>query len=270
MSFGSEFVFTLFTNDHDLAVRAEQAGINRIGLDLEVIDKHLRQDRKKCWISDHELHQAQDLRNTLNHAKFFTRTNPIHAHSREEIDTLIDAGVEVLMLPMFRTLKEASTFLDLVQGRATTVLLVETAAAAMRTHELVKLDGLNEIHIGLNDIHIDMKLRNHFEVLTSGLLDMLADTVLTAGLPFGFGGLGRLDDSRLPIASELIYPQYARLGATRALVSRVYTSPDYHEIDLCAEMKKSRNMLDYWSQQSKDTLDEEWQRLRRKVHDWNA
>ena len=35
MSYGDDFILTLFTNDVELARRADDAGVNRIGLDLE-------------------------------------------------------------------------------------------------------------------------------------------------------------------------------------------------------------------------------------------
>ena len=39
MSYASEFVLTLFTNDAALATAADQAGVERIGIDMEQIGK---------------------------------------------------------------------------------------------------------------------------------------------------------------------------------------------------------------------------------------
>lgn len=270
MSYGSDFVLTLFTNDPGLARAGNDAGIDRIGLDLETIGKQKRQDPAKAWISDHEIHQLQEIREVLSGAALFTRTNPIHASSRDEIDQLIDHGVQVLMLPMFRTIKEAATFVDLVDGRATVSLLVETASAAMRLREIVKLPGVDEVHFGLNDMYLDMNLSNHFEVLASGLLDMLADIVSSAGIPFGFAGIGRVEDKRLPMPPGLIYAQYPRLGATRALVARVFYSPDYRDIDLPREIGAARNALDRWYKAGKEEQELALESLRRKVTGWVA
>lgn len=270
MSYGNDFVLTLFTNNPDLAKAGNDAGINRIGLDLEKIGKEHRQDSSKTWISNHQAHELQAVRDKLTRAALFTRTNPIHPGSLDEINYLIDQGVEVLMLPMFRTVKEAATFIELVKGRALVSLLVETAAAAMRLHEITKLSGIDEIHIGLNDLYLDMKLSNHFEMLTSGLVDMLSDIVLTAGIPFGFAGIGRVNDSRLPIPGDLIYAQYPRLGATRALVSRVFYSPDFRTLNLTNEVNAAREALDQWhlagTQKQADALT----LLRTKVTHWTV
>ncbi len=270
MSYGNDFVLTLFTNDPGLAQTADKAGIDRIGLDLERIGKKDRQDANKSWISNHQKHELQIIRNQLTQAALFARTNPIHAGSRREIDYLVDQGVAVLMLPMFRTVKEAATFIELVNGRSQVSLLVETAAAAMRLRDIIQLPGIDEIHFGLNDLYLDMKLSNHFEVLTSGLLDMLADIVLSAEIPFGFAGIGRVNDSRLPIPGDLIYAQYPRLGATRALVSRVFYSPDFRALNLMQEVTAARSALDHWHQAGTQAQTVALASLRAKVTTWAA
>ncbi len=246
MSYGSEFVLTLFTNDPELARRADKAGVNRIGIDLERIGKAARQDRAKCWISNHEIHQIEPLLEVLNNASLFARINPIHDQSEDEINSLIKAGVETLMLPMFRTAKEAACFIRYIDGRAKASLLLETAGAAERIEQIVQLNGVDEIHIGLNDLHLDLGLRTHFELLYSDLIATLSKTVRQAGISFGFGGIGRVSDHRLPIPSDLVYAQYPRLQADRALVSRTFTQPDYRRLDLKKEVSAFRKRMDEW------------------------
>ncbi|MBN1805696.1 MAG: hypothetical protein JW837_10625 [Sedimentisphaerales bacterium] len=246
MSYGDDFILTLFTNDAELARRADEAGINRIGLDLERIGKAERQKYLKTWISDHQEHQLPALRQTLKNSKLFARTNPIHAGSREEIDRLIHSGVEVLMLPMFKTAQEAGKFVEFIAGRAEVSLLVETAAAAARIEEIVNLQGIDEIHIGLNDLYLSIGLKSHFELLGSRLMAFLSGVVVESGIPFGFGGIGRLADERLPMPSDLVYAQYPRLKADRALVSRVFLTPDYNKLDLKYEVELFRHRMDEW------------------------
>lgn len=246
MSYGDDFILTLFTNDVELARRADEAGVNRIGLDLEKIGKAERQRHLRTWLSDHEEHQLPALRQTLKKAQLFARTNPIHSGLREEIDRLIQGGVEVLMLPMFKTTQEAGTFIELVAGRAKVSLLLETAAAAARIQEITKLQGIDEIHIGLNDLYLSLGLKNHFELLASRLMDFLSEVVVEAGIPFGFGGIGRVGDGRLPIPSDLVYAQYPRLRADRALVSRVFVTPDYTNLNLKYEVDSFRHRMNEW------------------------
>lgn len=262
---GQDFVLTLFTNDPELARRADLAGIDRIGLDLEKIGKSGRQDARRCWISDHEEHEIHAVRRSLSRSRLFARTNPIHPGSGAEIARLIDAGVGVLMLPMFTTVAEAARFIELVDRRATVSLLLETAAAAARVDDLVALEGVDEIHVGLNDLHLSLGLGSHFELLTSSLMDGLSRAVRDAGIPFGFGGVGRFGDDNLAIPADLLYAQFARLGADRALVSRVFVSPDYRKLDLPAEVAQLRARLDHWFGGSPEALAEALSGLKARV-----
>lgn len=268
--FGQRFVFTLFTNDPGLASAADGAGVNRIGVDLERLDKDKRQDPSKCWVTDHRIDEIPALRESLSQAQLFARSNPMHEESGAEIERLIAMGVQVIMLPYFRTVEEARRFVGLIDGRAEASLLVETAASAIRIEELVRLDGVDEIHVGLNDLRIDLGMRNHFEVLCSPFLDMLAGVVRDAGIPFGFGGLGRVSDNSLPIPPQLIYPQYPRLGADRALVARVFHAPDYRCIDFTAEMDLARGTLDAWYQRSLMDQTRQNDVLKEEIRAWQA
>lgn len=261
MSYGNDFVLTLFTNDSELARRADEAGINRIGLDLEMLGKAERQQHLNTWISDHTEEQLPSLRQALKKAKLFVRTNPPHPGLRDEIDRYIEIGAEVLMLPMFHTAAEAADFISYVEGRAEVSLLIETAAAAVRIDDIVRLKGIDEIHIGLNDLHLDLGLKSHFELLRHQFMNTLSDIVHGAGIPFGFGGIGRVKDDRLPIPSDLIYAQYLRLRADRALVSRVFTSPDYTRLDLNQEVAAFRNRMDEWHARPQQDLREAWDKL---------
>ena len=264
MDFGSDFVLTLFTNQPTIAKQADEAGVNRIGLDLERLGKENRQDNR-CWISDHKIEEFMAIKRELSHAQLFARTNPIHEHLKREIDTCIEIGVKVIMLPMFESAVEAAQFVDWVAGRAKVYLLVETPAAAMRIHDIVRVEGVDEIHVGLNDMYLGMGLKSHFEVLVSDLMDMLANVIHDAGIPFGFGGIARLNDESLPVPADLVYAQFARLSATRALVSRVFLQPDPKQIDMNQEIKILRERLNFWITAGQEQINLAHRELRQLV-----
>ena len=67
--------------------------------------------------------------------------------------------------------------------------------------------------------------------------------MLDAGLPLGIGGIGRLGDTSVPVAPDLVYAQHARLGASAALIARSFLAPG---IDLAAEVRRTRERLAYW------------------------
>jgi len=265
MSYGTDFVLTLFTDDPALARRADAAGIDRIGLDLEKYGKDERQDARRTWISDHREKDLPAVAATLDKAQVFVRTEPVHDGLRAQIDRVIAMGAQVLMLPYFRETREAARFIEFVDGRATACLLIETAQAAARVRDIVRLEGVDEIHVGLNDLYLTLGLDSHFEVLASPVMEMLSDVVCGAGIPFGFGGVGRLGDPRLPVSSDLVYAQHPRLRSTRALVSRVFLSPDPAAVDIAAEVARLRARLDYWASRPVEELSAAREAVRREA-----
>ena len=249
MSYGAQFVLTLFTNDAALAALGDAGGVDRIGVDMERIGKGQRQGHLATWISDHAEGDLARIRPALSRARLFTRCNPVHAGLRAEIDRLIAAGVCVIMLPYFKTVAEAAAFVRFVDGRAHPVLRVETAEAAAVIAELCRIDGVSEIHIGLNDMRLSLGWPSHFHVLVSDFLERICEPVLTAGHRLGIGGLGRAHDNDLPVPADLVVAQVARLHATASLVSRSFFRAPA-PADLVAEFARLRAYLDECAAQS--------------------
>jgi HpcH/HpaI aldolase/citrate lyase family len=239
-------VLTLWTDDPALARRADEAGIDRVGVDLERLGKAERQRGLGTWISPHELGSLPTLRAALSRARLFARVNPVNRATAAEVDAVLDAGAEVLMLPMFSSAGEVDRFAEIVGGRAEIVLLLERAAAARDIDAIVALDAVGEVHVGINDFTLDLGLANRFLALTHELTDHVADRVRAAGRRFGIGGIGRVSDTDVPVAPDLIYAQYARLGATAALVSRAFLRPDPAAVDLVGEVALARRRLARW------------------------
>jgi 2-keto-3-deoxy-L-rhamnonate aldolase RhmA len=249
------FVLTLWTDDPDLAREADEAGIDRIGVDLETHGKSQRQAGRGTWISSHEVASLPAIRQGLVNARLFARVNPVSPASAAEIERLLSVGVQVLMVPMFRTAEEVATFAAMVDGRATVVPLVETTDAAADIERIVAIPAIGEIHVGINDLALALGARNRFEVLDSVLVERLSNTVRAAGLRFGIGGIGRIGDTSLPIPPDLLYAQYARLGATAALLSRAFTSGPRVNGELVREVAASRARLEHWHRASATELD---------------
>ena len=148
------------TNSEDVAHIAEEAGVDRIFVDMEYIGKTDRQGGMDTVQSRHTADDVRRLAQCLNKAELFVRVNPIHEKtdeynsSKEEIDEAIEAGADLLMLPYFKTAEEVQTFVKYVNGRAKTVLLVETPEAAAIAEDLVQIPGIDEMFIGLNDLSL--------------------------------------------------------------------------------------------------------------------
>ena len=248
MNLGDRFRFTLFTNAPVLAAEADSAGIDRVGPDLERLGKIERQGGMGRWVSDHSEEEMPAVFEVLHRASRFVRCNPPYSGLADEIDRLIVHGAQTIMLPHFHTVDEAGNFVHAVNGRARTVLLVETVSAAAKVAQLCRIDGVDEIHFGLNDLSLDLGVSNQFAVLCSAFLEDACAALTARGFPFAVGGVGRAFDVSLPVPSELVYAQYARLGATGALLSRVFFN-GLQEAQLAQEISKTRERLNYWSRQ---------------------
>ena len=262
---GRQFGFFLMTNDPDLALEAERAGVERIGPDLEILGKENRQGHFDSRISRHTMEDVGRIRNVLTRSQVFVRINPVHSYTRNEIERALDAGAEVIMLPMFREAKEASQFIAMVRGRATPILLVETPEAMMRIDEILAVEEIREVHFGLNDLHLGLKLHSHFEVLCSDLMDGLAGAVKKQSLPYGFGGVARVHDPSLPIPPDQVIGELVRLGASQALISRYFFPRSSESFDFKEEIRRIRERIAYWQVVDPENILRNRQALRESV-----
>lgn len=206
------------TNDPARAAAAAAAGVDRIMVDLEINGKVERQGHLDTVISRHTLADVERVRLVVPRGRLNVRVNPIDQGSRAEIDEVIRLGADVLMLPMFKTVGEVDTFIELVGGRCRTCLLLETGEALARARQIVERPGVQEVHVGLNDLHLSLGLDFMFEILSGGLLDYLAQLCDQAGVDFGFGGIARVGTGQVPAAG--IIGEHARLGSTAVILSR--------------------------------------------------
>ena len=264
--FGDEFRFTLIANDPALAARADEAGVDRIGVDIERLHKSNRQGHiATARISDHELSDLDRLVPAVHRAALFARLNSSHAGSAKEVDAALAHGARVLMLPFFTTANEVDCFVRLVARRAEIVLLLETAAAVVRLHDILAVPGIDEVMVGLNDLHLSASVTNPFELVASDLMTMVSEAVQGRGLRFGFGGLARAGDDALPIPSDLVLAQHARLGSTSAWLSRSFFGPAPSSVDFDIEMARLRERLTFWAAQPPAALLSERDALRRRL-----
>ena len=214
------------TNDPDVAVIAERYGVDRIWVDMEFIGKRLRQGSMDTVQSHHTIEDIRTIRAAVQRSEVLVRINPIHAATQDygssvwEIDAAIEAGADVLMLPYFKTVDEVRMFLALVHGRVKTMLLVETPEAVAVIDEILALDGIDEIHIGLNDLSLGYGQKFMFQLLADGTVERLCLKFREKGIPYGFGGIAALGKGMLP--AERVIREHYRLGSTRVILSRSF------------------------------------------------
>ena len=232
----------IITNDVKLAKHAQNCGIERIMIDLETIGKQERQGHLNTVISSHSFQDISNIKKVLTRSKLLVRINPINENSKEEIEKVISLGADIVMLPMFKTVKEVATFIRYINNRAIVCLLLETAQALVRIDDILKLKGINEIHIGLNDLHLSMGLTFMFELLSGGIVEYLSKKIIAKNIKFGFGGIARLGQGK--VDSALILSEHYRLNSSMVILSRDFKGymENYEDIiekiDLKEEVEK--------------------------------
>ena len=217
------------TNNPLVALIGEQCGVDRLWVDMEWMGKDERQpgDTVKSY---HTLQDISNLRKVLTKSQLMTRVNPIHDGSKEEIRESIDRGAEVVMLPMWKTVDEAKRFVDFVDGRATVNLLLETREAWSILNEVVTIPGIDEIYVGLNDLHLSLHKTFMFEMLADGTVDEICGVLKTNKIKYGFGGIGRIGGGMLP--ADHILADHVRLGSKMVILSRTFCNTNLiHDLD---------------------------------------
>ena len=208
------------TNDADVALIAQKYGVDRVWIDLETLGKEERQKGLDAVKSHHSVDDIRRIKPLLTSSEMLVRVNHWFNGSVGEINAVIDAGADMIMLPYWKTIDEVQQFVDTVDGRCKTTLLLETKEAVDIVDDVLRIPGVDEIHIGLNDLHLSYGLDFMFELLVNGTVEALCDKFKAVGIPYGFGGIAKIGDGAVP--AEKIILEHYRLGSTRAILSRTF------------------------------------------------
>lgn len=208
------------TNKREIAQLAESCGVDRIFVDLELLGKAERQGHLDTVISRHSMEDVSVIRDSISSSELLVRADPIHDGSKAQIDEVIKRGADVVMLPMFTTVEEVKRFVECVDGRAKVCLLLETPQAMCRVDDIASVPGVDEIHIGLNDLHLGLHLDFMFELLSDGIVEYLCKKIEQHHIPYGIGGIARIGYGMLP--AERIICEHYRLHSSMAILSRSF------------------------------------------------
>ncbi len=214
------------TNRVDVAKAAQSAGVDRIFVDMEYIGKSDRQGGMDTVQNMHTIDDVKALRKVLTTTTLHVRCNPVHdatddyPSTEDEINSIIEAGADVIMLPFFQNAQQVRRFISAVGGRVKTNLLVETPESAENIDEILEIDGIDEIHIGLNDLHLGYGMTFMFELVADGTVQKLCEKISKKNISYGFGGVARVGTGTLP--AECILGEHYRLGSERVILSRAF------------------------------------------------
>lgn len=209
------------TNEPEIAAAAQAAAVDRVFLDLELRGKEERQANLDTVISHNSIEDVARLRAALHETELLVRVNSLYDGSKAEIDRVIADGADIVMLPYFQSAQEVESFIHIVGGRAKVCLLCETPQAVEHLDEILDLNGIDEVHIGLNDLHLGYHMTFMFELLANGTVDALCEKFRKKGVAYGFGGVGR-PGSVVALPAERILAEHYRLGSQMVILSRAF------------------------------------------------
>ena len=218
--------FMFITNNPEIAKVAQDTGVKRVWVDLEILGKEERQPGMNTVKSGHTLEDVSAVKSVLTNSELLVRVNSLYHKSNFEINEVIARGAYMIMLPYFKTVDEVDRFLEIVGGRVKTTLLFESKESIENIDEIIAHGGFDEAHIGLNDLHLSYGLTFMFELLSNGMVEYICNKFKNAGIPYGFGGIAKIGEGLLP--AERVIAEHYRLGSTRAILSRSFCDTQFN------------------------------------------
>ena len=234
--------FMMIISNPDIAKFVADYDNVTIFVDLEVLGKKERQGHLDTVKSSLKFSDVIDIRKAAPNSNMLVRINPMNINTKNEIDLVIKSGANSIMLPMFSSYEEVHTFIKMVDGRAKAIPLFETSRSIEILPEIISKLELEQLHIGLNDLHIDQGKNFLFEPLSDGFLEKAAEAIDKSNIKFGIGGVARAGDGLL--SPEYILGEHVRHGSSVAILSRTFhknaetVDQLINSIDFNLELKK--------------------------------
>ena len=246
------------TNDPAFARRCDALAGFRLWVDLERLGKAERQAGRNTFISAHSLEDVGRIKRVLRRSPLMVRVNPLNDGTPAEVEAVLSAGADQLMLPMFTKARHLLDFTQLVGGRVPVVALLETGAALECLDEWITTPGLSEVYVGLNDLHLSLGHRFMFEPLALGLVDQVAAAAKHQGLRFGFGGIARLGEGSL--SGRDVLAEHLRLGSQAVILSRTFHRGDVEAV-FESEVARLREAEIELGERSRDKVEADRRRI---------
>jgi 2-keto-3-deoxy-L-rhamnonate aldolase RhmA len=227
----------LFENEPEAARQYLQAGITSFLVDLELLGKDQRQLGFDTEIRPGTLRDLQRIA-ALPGTTAWCRINRFGAHTPEEVERALDAGADILILPMAESLAEIDAYLRLLDRRCRAGIMIETQACAALAGELGQLP-LDYAFFGLNDFAISRGGGLIFNALADGSVEAVSKAL--PGIHFGVGGLTDINRGS-PIRSARLLEEMERLGCRFTFLRRSFRRDSrlVHPAEIVAGIR------DYW------------------------
>lgn len=228
----------LFTTNSELAICAQRGNVYSIIIDWESKGKNARQRGHDLEINIDTSVDLLRIREKTS-LPITVRINALDKDSGLEINKAINLGASIIMLPMAKSGLEVEKFLTLVNGRAKTLVQIETMELATDIQALCKLSW-DYAYIGLNDLMLSRKGTYIWEALEDGVVEDICR--LLKGRVYGFGGVTVVDGG-VPLKCRLLMHEYIRLGCEISFLRRTFKREIVNR-DVVKELHKIHSFLE--------------------------
>ncbi len=203
--------------------RSAELGFDALIVDLEREGKHHRQSGFDTQISAHTIDDLGAIRSTTD-THIICRIDSMSAGSSRQINDVIFAGADEILVPMVRHPREVEGALELADGRVGVGVMIETVDALRIVENLAELP-ISRAYLGLNDLWIERRTPNRFTALSDGTADKVSSAL--GGIPFGVAGLTHpLLGSPLPCRH--LVNELSRLGCGFTFLRRAFLAAIAH------------------------------------------
>lgn len=199
---------------------AKSVGIHTVLIDLERETKVDRQQGKGLFISDHTIEDLWLIRHAFPDLKIVTRINSLNNHSDREVENVLSAGTDALMIPFIQTHDELRKFTAYVNNRCKIIPLFETVWSVEHVEECLNILDTDTCHFGLNDLALQQGWSSIFTAFEWPPFLQALDIVRKRGMQFGIAGIGNQLDTTLPVHPSDFFIQQIKQGGTRFWLSR--------------------------------------------------
>tara|TARA_B100001059_G_C17806783_1_gene569687 strand:- start:794 stop:1627 length:834 start_codon:yes stop_codon:yes gene_type:complete len=237
------FKFITISNDKTASKIYDECGVSMVMVDLESKGKASRQP-PNSWVSDHQLSDIQSVKSVLKSAELLVRVDSPPSRDKDQVEKAINGGADAIMLPYFFSLDDVRVLNRQIRSRVPMYLLVETLSAVENLEKILSHFDIEYVHVGLNDLSIEMGLPFMFQALMSKEVDVIAAACSRRGVPFGIGGIARTGMFRP--SADLILSKHKQLGSKGVILNRSFckwNSGESHQ-KYCEVFTKSLKEID--------------------------
>lgn len=198
---------------------AIRAGIDGVIVDLEKKNKIERQSGFDTQINQHSINDIINLKKLDPSIYIICRTESISNTNKNEIQAIIDAGADEILIPMVKKRHEINTALSWLSNQIPLSIMLETKDILQEISALPFVH-IKRAYIGLNDLHISRETSSLFDAFTDGTVDKIFAQV-NGRTQLGVAGI-TVPSGGYPIPAKYLMSELLRLTADFTFLRRSY------------------------------------------------